>query len=87
MSETCLVHEGDTCPTCQRRVPIKKKASSPTSKPISYRVPLDEHEAHLGVIDALADLLGVTQEPYHRFKAISYACAAILQQGLRLEDG
>ena len=79
------VHPGDTCPTCSRRVPLPKKQSSPTTKPIAYRVPLNEYEAHLEVIDAVADLLGIKSEPYHRFKALSFACAAVLQQGLRVD--
>ena len=81
------VHPGDDCPVCHRRVPYPKTPSTPVTKPLAYRVPVDEHEAHLEVIDAVADLLGIKQEKYHRFKAISYACAAVLQQGLRLEDG
>lgn len=79
------IHPGDTCPTCTRRVPYPRKETSPTTKPIAYRAPLDEYDAHLEVIDAVAELLGVKQEKYHRFKAISYACAAVLQQGLRID--
>lgn len=80
-----MVAPGDTCPSCERRVPHRRKASSPTTQPISYRVPLDEHEAHLEVLDALAELLGIKQEPFHRYKAISYAAASVLQHGLRVE--
>lgn len=85
MQEAGVIHEGDTCPTCQRRVPHKRKATSPTTKPIAYRTPLDEYEAHLEVIDAVAELLGVKEEKYHRFRAISFACAAVLQHGLRVD--
>jgi len=79
------IHPGDTCPTCSRRIPHPKKATSPTTKPIAYRAPLDEYEAHLEVIDAVAELLGVKSEPFHRYKAISYAMAAVLQHGLRVD--
>lgn len=80
------IHPGDTCPTCSRRVPLPKKPGSPQSKVHAYRTPIDEAEAHGEVIDAVAELLGVKSQPFHKFKAISYACAAVLQQGLRLED-
>ena len=76
---------GSTCPGCKRRVPYPKKPTSPTTRPIAYRVPLDEYDAHLEVIDAVAELLGVKEEPYHRFKALSYALACVLQ-GARLEE-
>ena len=79
------VHPGDSCPTCKRRVPHPKKETTPTTKPIAYRVPLDEYDAHLEVIDAVAEELGVTAEKYHRFRAISYAMAVVLQ-GARLEE-
>jgi hypothetical protein len=82
---TLPVHPGDTCPTCARRVPHEKKASSPSTKPLAYRAPLDEWEAHLEVIDAVAELLGIKQEKFHRYKAISYAMAAVLQHGLRVD--
>ena len=81
-----VVHPGDTCPTCSRRVPHPRKPSSPTTKPIAYRCPLDEYDAHLEVIDAVAELLGVKEEKFHRYKAISYAAAAVLQHGLRVDD-
>ena len=82
---THLVPPGDTCPTCSRRVPHPKKATSPTTRPIAYRAPLDEYEAHLEVIDAVAELLGVKSEKFHRYKAISYAMAAVVQHGLRVD--
>ena len=47
---------------------------------------MDEYEAHLEVIDAVAELLGVKSEPFHRYKAISYAMAAVLMHGLRVEE-
>ena len=80
------IHPGDTCPVCTRRVPFPRQATSPTTKPLAYRAPLDEYEAHLEVIDAVAELLGVKQEKFHRYKAISYAMAAVLQHGLRVEE-
>lgn len=79
------VHPGDTCPTCARRVPHPKKAGSPTSKVHAYRTPLDEADAHGDVIDAVAELLGVKSEPFHKFKTISYALACVLQ-GARMDE-
>ncbi len=80
-----MIAPGDTCNSCGRRVPHPKKSTSPTTKPIAYRAPLDEYESHLEVIDAVAELLGVKQEKFHRYKTISYAMAAVLQHGLRVD--
>lgn len=80
-----VVNPGAPCPTCLRRVPFPKVATSPTTKPLAYRIPLDEYDAHLEVIDAVADLLGVTGEKYHRYRTMSYCLAAVLQ-GARLEE-
>ena len=79
------VAPGDKCPTCERRLPHPRQATSPTTKPLAYRIPLDEYDAHLEVIDAVADLLGVTAEKYHRYRTMSYCLAAVLQ-GARLEE-
>ena len=80
------VSPGETCVVCKRRVPFPRKDTSPTTKPLAYRAPLDEYEAHLEVIDAVAELLGVKSEPFHWYKAISYCAAAVLQHGLRVEE-
>ncbi len=79
------IHPGETCPTCSRRVPHPKTPSTPITKPISYRVPLDEADAHTELIDTVAEILGVTENKYHRFVALSYALAVVLQ-GARLEE-
>jgi len=80
-----VVAPGETCDTCGRRVPHPKKVSSPVSKPLAYRAPLDEYEAHLEAIDAAAEELGFTQNKYHRYVTVNYALALILQ-GARLEE-
>lgn len=80
-----MIEPGTTCPSCERRVPYPKKATSPKTKPVHYHVPVDERDAHLEAIDAVADLLGVTGEKYHRFVAINY-CLAVVLQGARLTE-
>lgn len=78
------IHPGDTCPTCARRLPFPKKETSPKTRPLAYRIPLDEADAHLEVIDAVAELIGVTGEKYHRYKTMNFALIAVLQ-GARLD--
>ena len=85
VSDETTLHPGDTCPRCARRLPHPKKSTTPHTRPIAYRVPLDEYDAHLEVIDTVAELLGEKSEKYHRFRAISYAMAVVLQGG-RLEE-
>lgn len=76
---------GSTCETCHRRVPHKQKTTTPKTRPLAYRIPVEDAEAHMEIIDTVADLLGVKEQPYHRFKTISYALAAVLQ-GARLTE-
>jgi hypothetical protein len=79
------VHPGDKCPTCNRRVPHPKKASSPQSKVFGYRVPIDDAETHGEILDAAAEELGILQEPHHRFRLALYGAMLILQ-GARLTE-
>ena len=79
------IHPGDTCDRCGRRVPHPKKASSPTTRPLAYRVPEGDYEAHLETIDAVAELLGIKETKYHRFNTVNAGLLALLQ-GARLEE-
>lgn len=79
------VSPGETCQLCKRRVPHPKKSTSPTTKPLAYRAPLDEYDAHLEAIDTVADILGIKANKYHRFTTINYALAVVLQ-GARLTE-
>src|SRR5262245_8687058 len=75
--ESFGIRPGDTCDRC--RMPYPKKESSPTSKTISYCVPLDESEAHEEVAEAAARHLGVFDRPHWRYQLNTIAYAAVLQ--------
>lgn len=70
---------GTKCPTCDRRVNHPRKDTSPTSRPFSYRVPVDEAEAHEEVSQAAAEHLGVYERPHWRYQLNTIAYAAVLQ--------
>lgn len=70
---------GDTCGACGRRVPHERKPSSPKTKSIAYRVPLDELEAHEEVAETAARFIGVHERPHWRYLLNTYAYAALLQ--------
>lgn len=74
-----MIEPGQTCPTCDRRVNHPRKDTSPTTKPISYRVPLDEIEAHEEVAETAARFIGVHERPHWRYLLNTYAYAAVLQ--------
>jgi hypothetical protein len=75
---------GEKCPTCDRRVNHPKKSDSPTSKPFSYRVPVDEAEAHAETLDVAARFVGVAEQPFFQYKLIALALVLVLQdEGLR----
>ncbi len=73
------IDPGQTCPECKRRVPFPKKADSPKSTIVSYRLPLDEMEAHVDTFDAVARYIGTAGRPHDKFWTITYALARVLQ--------
>lgn len=70
---------GQTCGTCKRKVPHPRQPTSPTSKTFSYRVPVDEAEAHQDVLEQTARFVGVAEQPFERFKVVALALALVLQ--------
>ena len=79
MGDVSAPEPGQTCGVCKRRVPHPRKESSPVTKTVSYRVPVDEHEAHKDVLETAAKFLGVHEQPHWQFKAMSLALALVLQ--------
>ena len=79
LSESPSVSPGESCPTCQRRVPYPKLPSSPTSAVWSMRMPADAKDDFKGIVDALAAHLGAGEEPYSRYKAVLTAAVYALQ--------
>lgn len=73
------IQAGQTCPTCERRVPHPKKASSPKTATVSYRAPIGELEAHRETLETVAVYLGVRERPHHIFWTVVYALARVLQ--------
>lgn len=71
--------EGELCTTCERRVPHKKKASTPTSKVWSTRVPIGDSDSFSELVDAAAAHHGLTSKPHHRFWTMQYALVLLLQ--------
>lgn len=75
---------GSTCPTCERRIPHPRKRKSPESVVFSYRVPLDEAEAHREVLEETARFLHSFERPHWQFWTLTIALATVLQdEGLR----
>ena len=70
---------GQTCTTCKRKVPHPKKESSPTSKTFSYRVPLDEAEAHAEILEIVEKYVGCAEQPFAQFKTLALALGLVLQ--------
>jgi hypothetical protein len=87
LGDHVISHElqpGQTCEACKRKIPHPKKPSSPTTKPVSYRVPLDEVQAHQETLEAAAHFVGVAEQPFSHFKVYTLALALLLQdEGLR----
>ncbi len=71
--------EGETCGLCKRKVPHARKETSPTSKTFSYRVPLDEAEAHADTLAVVERYVGTSEQPFAQFKMLALALALVLQ--------
>lgn len=73
------IEEGANCPMCKRRVPHKKKASTPKSRVFSTRVPLENAESFSELVDAAAEHHGLTARPYHRYLVLLFGVTLLLQ--------
>lgn len=73
------IEPGQTCLSCGRRVPHPRKPSSPDTKVFSYRVPLDEADAHAEIRDQAAHFLGTAGRPHDVFWTLTFALASVLQ--------
>ena len=69
---------GQTCFGCGRRVPYPKKETSPDSRVVSFRVPLDEYEEFAEIRQAAAEHIGVYKNPYWVYRLLIRACAELL---------
>lgn len=74
-----MIEPGQTCASCGRRMPHPRKPTSPDSRPLSYRVPVDEFDAHKVVLAEASRHLGTTGRPHEVFWTYTYALAAVLQ--------
>lgn len=79
VSETPAVSEGSECPTCHRRVPHAKKKTSPTSKVVSIRVPIDSVNTFEEMLDAAAQHMSLADKPHHKYWTILHGLVLLLQ--------
>jgi hypothetical protein len=79
MTEHTELAPGETCDSCGRRKPFPKKDTSPTSRPRSYRVPVDEADAHREILTQAARHLGTHERPHWEFQTLTIALALVLQ--------
>lgn len=73
------VHEGQECPTCHRRVPKKKKVTTPTTKVVSFRLPLDEAPEFEEIIEAAAKHRGVYENSFWKYVVLLQGLVVLLQ--------
>ena len=74
-----VIEPGQTCPTCERRVPHPRRHDSPDTLVFSYRVPVDEAEAHREIRETTARFLGTHERPHWQFHTFTLALALVLQ--------
>jgi len=74
-----MIEPGQTCPTCERRLPHPRKQASPDTVVMSYRLPADEADAHREILETAARFLGTHERPHFVFWTMAFALAAVLQ--------
>lgn len=75
---------GETCEACKRKVPHPRKESSPSSRTVSYRVPVDEYDAHQETLENAARWVGTAERPFSVYQTVALALAVLLQdEGLK----
>ncbi len=74
-----MIAPGQTCPTCEQRLPFPAKPSSPPTRKKGYWVPVDEYPAHGDVLKTTAQFLGVYEQPFWEFKTVTLALGLVLQ--------
>lgn len=60
-------------------MPHERKESTPTSKPVAYRVPVDELEPHKDTLEVAANFLGVHEQPFWQYKTFALSLVLVLQ--------
>jgi hypothetical protein len=73
------VEPGDECPSCKRRVPHPKKATSPKTRVYSTRVPIDDAETFKELVDAAAEHAGLKSKAHHEYNTLLTGLTLILQ--------
>jgi len=74
------VSEGSECPTCKRRVPHKRKPTSPQTKTFSFRVPIDDVETFEELLAAAAATQGLSDKPHHKYWTVLHGLVLLLQE-------
>lgn len=76
----CPIPEGQECPTCNRRVPKRKKASSPLTKVVSIRVPIDDAEVFEEILEAAAKHADLYEKGHWKFWTVHRGLVLLLQE-------
>lgn len=74
------IPEGQECPTCKRRVPRKKKPTSPVTKPYSFRIPIDDWATFEEMIVAAAKNAGLHESGHWRYWTVLRGLVHVLQE-------
>lgn len=69
---------GDKC-ECGYKKPHPKKATSPKSAPVTFRIPAPVQAEFMEIEEQVLEHLGITSEKYARYKAVLSGYVALLQ--------
>lgn len=79
-THACPIPEGQECPTCLRRVPRAKKPSSPATKVVSIRIPVDDVERFTEILEAAARNDGTYEKPHWQYWTVLRGLVRTLQE-------
>ena len=73
------IPEGQECPTCMRRMPRKAKPTSPKTKVLSIRIPIDDAERFGEILAAAAKHDGQYEKPHWQYWTVLRGLVRTLQ--------
>lgn len=83
----CPIPEGQECPTCNRRVPKARKATSPKTKVISIRVPIDDAETFGEMLEAAAKNAALYESGHWQYWTLLRGLIHVLQEVPTFDHG
>jgi hypothetical protein len=82
-----MTEPGQICDGCNRRVPHKKKESTPRGNFVRFAIPAEDVEGWKEALDVAAQHVGLLEKPYYQYRTLTAALVLLLQAPANVLDG